>query len=241
MLETDTVHVWRAHIGDINVSRWREFLSADEQARAARFHFQKDRAQFIAARGLLRTLLGCYLNTPPAALRFGYNEYGKPALLEQCNPSDVRFNYAHSHGVVLCALARGREVGVDLERVQTQPEHEHIAAQFFSAREIAALRALPPAQRQRAFFTCWVRKEAYIKALGKGLSFPLHQFSVTLAPGEAPRVIGAQDDPAEEQRWTLHDLPDLPGYAAALAVQGRARRVECRQWVHGYDAAQAGA
>lgn len=215
----DAAHVWCAQVSDIDVAHWQKLLSADEQAKAARFHFEKDRAQFITARGLLRTLLGCYLDTDPAILDFCYNEYGKPSLRERFNSQDIRFNYAHSHGVVLCALARGREVGVDVEHIRPQPEHEHIAAQFFSARELAALRALSVAQRQRAFFTCWVRKEAYSKGVGRGLSLPLHRFSVTLAPGDAPRVIDAQEDPDEAAHWSLHDLPELPGYAAALAVR----------------------
>src|SRR5207237_5593023 len=132
---------------------------------------------------LLRWILGAYLGREPATLPFRYNDYRKPSLAEG---DDVQFNLAHSDGLALLAVARGREVGLDLERVRPEVAGEEIAERYYSPAEVAAFRALPPSERERAFFACWTRKEAYLKALGRGLTVPLEGFEVTLAPGEPP-------------------------------------------------------
>jgi len=142
----------------------------------------------------------------------------------------IRFNMSHSHGEALYAVTRGREIGIDLEFIRCDLEVEQIAERFFSQCEIATLRALPVSLRKHAFFLCWTRKEAYIKARGQGLSLPLDQFDVSLIPGEPSALLSTQPDSDEALRWSLQELTPAPGYAAALAVEGRGWSLSCWQW-----------
>jgi 4'-phosphopantetheinyl transferase len=228
----DEVHVWRATL-DQTPSQIQSFfhnLAADERARAGRFHFDRDRVCFIVARGVLRAILGGYMNRAPESLSFCYASHGKPALAEEFAGDTIRFNLSHSHGNALYAIARGREVGIDLERIRDTLAVGEIAQRFFSRREVAMLRMLPTELQHEAFFRCWTRKEAYIKARGEGLSLPLDKFDVSLAPGEPAAILGTQRDPSEVFRWSLQDLTPAPGYAAALAAEGQGWCLACWQW-----------
>lgn len=199
-------------------------LAADEISRADRFHFAKDRDHFIVARGLLRTLLAAYLGADAAGLRFAYAEKGKPSLADASNagsqPDAVNFNLAHSHGGALYAFSRGRELGVDLEFIRENFEGEKIAERFFSAAEIETLELVPRELKEQAFFECWTRKEAYIKARGEGLSMPLDEFDVSLRPGEPAALLRNHKDPDEVTRWTMRSITVSAGYVAALVVEG---------------------
>jgi 4'-phosphopantetheinyl transferase len=212
----------------------KQTLSADERARAERFYFQKDRERFIVSRGLLRVILGRYLDMEPSQLQICYTSHGKPALARESGWDVLRFNVSHCQGLALYAITRGREVGVDLERLRTDFTAEQIANRFFSPREVAALRALPPNVRQAAFFTYWTLKESYIKARGEGLMLPLNKFDVVLVPGEPP-TLNTKGDPQEASRWSLRKLAAGPGYVAALAVEGHDWRIKCWQWPEGYS------
>jgi 4'-phosphopantetheinyl transferase len=227
-LAWDEVHVWAAHLDALSEAASLSGLSDEERERAGRFHFARDRSRFVVARGLLRRLLGRYLGCDPAGLRFSYGPRGKPFLPD--HPSGLRFNVSHSGGLALLAFARDRELGVDLERERTVPEAEEIARRYFSLREGAELRELPEPERTHAFFRCWTRKEAFIKATGDGLSQPLEAFDVTLGPGERPRLVRVEGKPAESRRWWLEDVEPAPGFAGALAVGGRPRRVVRWRW-----------
>ncbi len=154
----------------------RALLTGDERERAGRFHFQRDSSAFAISRGLLRTLAGRYLDAPPERLRFDYTPYGKPYLAGQFAGSPLRFNLSHAHELVLYAFTSGAEVGVDVEYLRPELAGAEIAERFFSPREVEALLTLPVEGRTEAFFRCWTRKEAFIKAVGQGLSFPLDQF-----------------------------------------------------------------
>jgi medium-chain acyl-[acyl-carrier-protein] hydrolase len=226
------VHVWGVGLDQPEESRadLRRLLSADEEARARRFHFPRDRDRFIVCRAALRQLLGRYLSRAPGQLRFAYGAHGKPALAEDAAATGVRFNVAHSQGRALIAVTRGREVGVDLEWVRPDVATEQLAATVFSARELEALRALPPQLRTDAFFRCWTRKEAYLKATGTGLAASLDRFDVTLHPGEPAALLANRDDPTEVRRWSLGDLVPGPGFVGALAVAGQSWRAQCREW-----------
>ncbi|HEV8712493.1 MAG TPA: 4'-phosphopantetheinyl transferase superfamily protein [Candidatus Binatia bacterium] len=231
-LEPDEVHVWRAAL-DQPLSRVENLLltlAADERIRAERFYFRRDREHFIVARGVLRAILGRYLNSAPGQLSFCYSPFGKPALAEDVGGAMLHFNVSHSHGLALYAVTRGKEVGIDLERIRPDLAIEQIAERFFSGREVATLRALPKNTRTVAFFLCWTRKEAYIKARGEGLSLPLDQFDVSLIPGKPATLLRAEGAPHEASRWSLHDVAPIPSYTAALAVEGRAWRLACWQW-----------
>jgi 4'-phosphopantetheinyl transferase len=236
VLGSAEVHVWRAslYLEASYIQSLQQILAADELARAGRFYFQKDREHFIVARGLLRIILGRYLDMEPSQLRFCYNHHGKPALDRKLGGDGCSFNLSHSHGLALYAVTRGRKIGVDLERIRPDLADEHIAEQFFSPLEIAALRALHTNIQKEAFFNCWTRKEAYIKAKGKGLSLPLNQFEVSLVPGEPAALFSTNGDPQEAFRWSLQELVPGSNFVAALAVEGHDWQLKCWQWPEHY-------
>jgi 4'-phosphopantetheinyl transferase len=219
-LPENVVHVWRAELNSVSL----EVLSADEREKAAQFHFDKNRNQYVAARAILRQLIGRYENLSPAGVQFVYNSFGKPGL-EQ---SSLRFNASHSGALGLFAFARNNNIGVDIERIRADLASREIASQFFSEEEITALRALPAEAQMAAFFACWTRKEAFIKAHGSGLSLPLHKFVVSV-DGLA-RLVRTDFDPAAMEQWSLHDLRPGEDFAAALAVEGKPERIDCWQW-----------
>jgi 4'-phosphopantetheinyl transferase len=204
------------------------FLAGDERQKAAGFFFEGDRERFVVARGVLRAPLGCYLRRHPGGLGFGYNPYGKPHLV---GDPQIRFSTSHSHGLVLLAFARGREVGVDVERVRADLGLEEIAACCFSPGEIATLRSLQNGPRGRAFFACWTRREALAKAEDRGL--PFRRFDVTPAPVEPAMLPDAGKYSPEPAKWILKELDPDPGYAAALCVEGTGLRISCWQYTDG--------
>lgn len=215
-LETGTVHVWRISLDQPFESdqHFRRMLEPDEINRASRFHFEKHRNHFIVARGFLRSVVARYLEMRPEALRFSYGAYGKPALASE---HLLRFNLSHSHEVALLAVTLDAELGVDVEHIRADFASEEIARRFFSRAEVEVFNALPQEEQVAAFFRCWTRKEAYIKAIGKGLSQALDAFDVTLAPDAAPALLRASDDDAS--RWLLRNVDVGEGYAGALAVE----------------------
>jgi 4'-phosphopantetheinyl transferase len=216
------VHLWRIDLETAAVSTepWLPILSPDEQTRAARFHFDTDRRYFAATRAILRQMLGSYLAIEPKALILKYSQKNKPALGGAEATSDLSFNVSHSGKIALLAFTRLRHIGVDVERVRHDLDTTGIATRFFSIVEQDQLAALPADQRDEAFFRCWTRKEAYIKATGDGLSLPLNQFDVSLAHGEQNALLATRPDQREAKRWTLRDIVVEPGYAAALCVSG---------------------
>ncbi|MGH9929014.1 MAG: 4'-phosphopantetheinyl transferase family protein [Pyrinomonadaceae bacterium] len=218
-LLTDEVHVWLARLDNYPADGLKLLLAEDELSRAARFRFDKDRNHYTVARGLLRKLLAAYLGLGAGKLRFSYAEKGKPAL-EESQRSSLNFNLAHSHGMAIYAFAHRREVGVDLEFIREDLADEKIAERFFSPHEIDVLGKLPVGLRKQAFFDCWTRKEAYIKARGEGLSMPLDEFDVSLAPGEAAALLRNHKEPAEITRWSMQSVTVPAGYAAALVAEG---------------------
>jgi len=230
-LESNEVHVWRTVLNEpaASIDHYLHTLAVDEQRRAERFYFQRDREHFIIAHGVLRALLGRYLNRPPQSVSFCYSEHGKPALAPESGGDTIRFNMSHSQGMALYAFARSREIGVDLEFVRGDLEAEQIAERFFSRREIAELHALPAELHREAFFLCWTRKEAYIKARGEGLSLPLDQFDVSLTPGEPAALLSTRPDSAEALRWSLRELTAAHGYAGAIAAEGDGWSLSCWQ------------
>lgn len=220
VLDSDEVHVWRVNLeqrSDV-VARLSGVLSADERVRAERITIAGPRRRFIVGRGVLREILGHYAGISPSDVRFRHGRRGKPALdLER---TALRFNLSHSGNLALVALARTREIGVDVERIRLDRDLERIATRFFSKVEVATLLAIPPAERAAAFYRCWTRKEAYIKAIGDGLAIPLDSFDVAFAPGAPATLLASRLDPVQVQRWSMASLEPGPGYAGALVVEG---------------------
>lgn len=231
-LTANEIHVWCASLAQ-PLSRFQmlsQTLCLDERLRAERFHFEKDRKHFITGRGILRTILGCYLNVEPNRLQFRYGKNGKPALVDTFGKGRIRFNLSHSEGLALFAFTRDHEIGVDIEHIHDIFEMNQIAEQFFSVRENAVFRALPKSKKKEAFFYCWTRKEAFIKALGDGLYQPLDKFDVSLVPDEPARLLRTYGDSKEASRWIIQDLKPASSFAAAFAVEGGSWQLHCWQW-----------
>ena len=215
------VEVWcvktRADEGDLALLQ--STLSADERERAARFRLAQHRDPFIVARGCLRLLLGRYAGCPPAEIGFQYGPRGKPSL-----PGfTIHFNLSHSSDLALFVFTRAGELGVDVERIHPIPEMMNLAGRFFCPAEAHDLASLADDQREHAFFLCWTRKEACIKATGNGLSTPLSSFRVSLQPGAQARFLHFEGEAADS--WSLDNL-DLPaGYVGALAYRDQPRPV----------------
>ena len=213
----DEIHVWQAVLdADVqNLGQLESTLSLEEKARADRFHFVKDRNRYVVARGLLRNLLGGYLQRAPASLEFSYGEYGKPTLSGGDAPSRICFNLSHSSSLIVYAFARGRNLGIDVEQIRPESAGEGLAQRYFSKREVSDLRMLLPEARVEGFFHCWTRKEAYLKATGMGLQIPLDGFSVSLLPDEPAQFHGGV-----ESHWHLAAFHPAEGYVAAVVYDG---------------------
>ena len=225
-LSSAEVHVWRVDLEQPEhvVQRFRATLEDHETHRADRFHFERDRRAFAVGRGFLRQVLGRYLGMKPEALRFAYGPYGKPALDGE---QTLQFNMSHSRAVGLVAVAEAKDVGVDVEYIRADFASEDIARRFFSPTEVEAFNALPEDEQVAGFFRCWARKEAYIKAIGRGLSQPLDGFDVTLAPDVAPALLRADED--DVSRWSLSDIDVGHDYAGAVVVEGQISNIRCWQ------------
>ena len=208
-----------------DVLREETLLSPSERGRADRFRFRRDRGRFIVARAALRRLLGLHLGKSPVHVEIQAGRLGKPELAGSSAASDLRFNLAHSDGLALYAFARGREVGVDVEAIRAVPEARAVARHFFSPLEMSRLTDLSPVAFEEAFLNGWTRKEAFLKARGDGLLFPLHRFHVSMAPGEPARLLGVEGEPAAAREWSIADVTAAPGFVAAVAAQGPIERL----------------
>jgi 4'-phosphopantetheinyl transferase len=216
-LQSQHVDVWRIHL-DLELDSVKSFestLSEDELQRASNFHFDKDRDRYIIAHFSLRDILGRYLGTEPAQLEFSIDQYGKPSLLKH----KLEFNLSHSGSFALVAVTQSRIIGVDVERMREGISSLSIARQYFSPAEIAELETVPAEQKETAFFACWTRKEAFIKAKGLGLSLPLDSFDVSLTQDEPAILRAVRPQPQEAARWTLLSLDVAPRHAGAVAVE----------------------
>ena len=230
-LGQDEVHVWVVPLGISaeKLSYFKSILSVDEQERAGRFRKIRDAQRYVATRGSLRSLLGGYLMIEPDRLRFAYSPSGKPRLAGEETLTSIRFNVSHSDDLALFGFARGHKIGVDVERVRPDINVEDLAARYFSPNELKKLRDLPEDRRREAFYCGWTRKEAYLKACGEGLSFPLDRVEVSLTPGE-PAILKASGDPGLPRRWIVQHLSPAPGYIGAAAVEGREMAFRCLKY-----------
>ncbi len=226
----DEVQIWQASL-DIPTWKFQGLLAADEQERAARFNYDRDRNRFIVRRGILRILSGCYAGVEPESILFSYGKNGKPSLADESNVERIFFNLSHSEGMAIYAFSGSYELGVDIERIRDMADMAKLVERFFSTGEKAIWKELPESQQKRAFFHGWTRKEAFIKASGDGLSYPLDGFEVTLAPDEPAKLLSIAGNNDETPEWWIHDIKPASGFAAALAVKGRVGKVDCRRWM----------
>lgn len=223
-LEPDEVQIVEVSLSASRneVARLEATLSPDERARAQRLRIDSVRRRFIVGRGTLRHLLGRYLGQDPVAIRFGYSDHGKPSLETHHNVVPLCFNFSNSEERALAAFSLNRELGVDLEYWKQPRDHMDIARRFFSALEYREIAALEPHARKAAFFNCWTRKEAFIKALGDGLRRPLNSFDVWVHAPEAETnlLLATRPDSRQASEWTLYDIDVHADWKAALAVAG---------------------
>ena len=231
ILPNDEVHVWQVDLvaWDQEADSLLEVLNAEERERAARFKFLAPRNQFVISRALLRCALGCYLRMEARNIHFRTTGNGKPELAES---RDLHFNLSHSEGVTVFAMARHRQVGVDVERIREDTDAMALAERFFSVKEVQWLRSQPQSEVASFFFSCWTAKEAYIKAQGEGLSLPLGSFGVLpiVEAGSSKLQLEVYGDPEESSRWSMWKLDLGPGLRAALAVEGAGCSVKVGQW-----------
>jgi len=223
------VHVWPVWLNaPTAVNRYyRDLLSASEIERADRFAFEHLTRSHELSHGALRLLLGHSLNCRPQAVEFDYGPRGKPSLHRE---SRIRFNMAHSGQLALYAFTLDVDIGVDVEEMRDVPEIEQIAAHYFCEAEAAELKAIGGGKpATQAFFRCWTRKEAYIKAVGDGLYMPLDQFQVTLSEDAPSKFVHIGNDPSLAGRWTLQHLDPAPNYVGALAYQDAPRTIHLHQ------------
>jgi 4'-phosphopantetheinyl transferase len=228
-LDQHQIQIWRVELNASadRIQQFKSILSADESARADRFHFDQHRDRFIVGRGILRTILSKYLNLPPDQLQFQYGSYGKPSLIPMSDPA-VQFNLAHSDDLALVAIALQHPVGIDLEQIRVMPDVEQLSQRFFAAREHQALCALPTTEQQTAFFRYWTCKEAYLKAIGSGLAHELNQIEIDLSRTLAR--LHPLDRSETTAPWSLWELHPNPNYAAALAAKGNNWQLTYWQW-----------
>jgi 4'-phosphopantetheinyl transferase len=229
ILSEDEVRVWQVDLvaWDQHADSLCELLSPEEQERAMRFKFPTHRNQFVISRALLRKALARCLRMEANEIHFRTTANGKPELVES---RDVHFNLSHSEGVTLFAIARRRQLGVDVERIRQDTNATELAERFFSPPEVQWLRSQPDAQKIPSFFACWTAKEAYIKAQGEGMSLPLSSFGVLPGAGGSELQLEVYDDPEESQRWAMWRLDLGTDLRAALAVEGERCKVRLGQW-----------
>lgn len=229
-LAEQEVHIWRAelNVSPVVLESYQAILSAEEADKARRFYFEKDRRHWTVARGVLKRLLGSYMQQEPRTITFQYNAYGKPALT---GTQSLQFNISHSHELALYAFTNTQPIGIDVEYMRSNIDYTEIAEHSFSAAEQAEFRSISQLQRSGAFFKGWTSKEAYIKGRGMGLSLPLHLFDTSLDP-QQPAALLASREESQEEHWSLHTLSPGPGYAGALAIAGSVPTIHCWQWMH---------
>lgn len=228
-LEKNEVHIWRLEPQPaIDVSRYLELLSEEERERAARFRFPHLTHSFIVDHGRMRLILGAYAQLAPQKLEFNFNEFGKPDLANCSAP--LRFNLSHTKGLSALAVCVDAAVGIDVEAARVMNDWRDVAQSHLSRSEVAALENAEPMDQQNAFFRCWTRKEAFLKAHGRGLSIPLDSFAVSLAVEEMPRLLECAWGPEETKRWSLFSLEVARNFAGALAIEGKGWRIRYFDW-----------
>lgn len=220
-IDRDTVHVWRARFQPAFPSRKRlaESLSEEETDRAKRFVHPSDRDRYVFSHGVLRSILCHYVGCVPRELGFKADEYSKPCLVSPADGKGIQFNISHSGDMTLVAVSRGPAVGIDVELVREVPDALQIVTRFFSPQEREFFASVPQTDLRDSFFDYWTSKEAFLKAMGEGLSYPLDEFSVVLRKGEPEGTVYTRnDDQANAHCWRIVRLQPGSGYCGALVI-----------------------
>jgi 4'-phosphopantetheinyl transferase len=217
-LGTAQVHVLQCSLAEPSAAASVSSLSTDEAVRAGRFHRPQDRELFVRGRAWLRGVLGNYLGVPPQDVRFVIGEHGKPALAAP--HAWLQFNLSHTGSLALLALTRVGAVGIDVEAIRAMSDMAAIARRQFAPSERLRWSQLPPDQQPSAFYACWTRKEAFVKALGAGLSLPLDGFEVAFEPARPAALLSIDGSPQRAAGWSMWAFEPLPGFCAAVVARG---------------------
>lgn len=222
-LDKNEIHIWRKRLDDCNsdVNKYECILSRDELEKAHRFKFEKDKNYYIVGRGTLREILSKYLNADSAKLKFSYSQNGKPSL----ENNKLKFNLSHSNGYAAYAFTTDDEIGIDVEYMREIPDILQVSERFFSEMERDELNKIGENQLELGFFNCWTRKEAFLKAIGDGLSYPLENFSVTLNPKDEPKIFWIKDHPDKIKFWSLYNLPAAIHYVSSVAIKAKDKKI----------------
>ena len=219
-ISADHVDVWLASTdpGERQIREYKALLSPAELARMEKFRVEFKYREYIVTRGLLRRVMTKMTGLDVTGIDFDYGEHGKPSFPVCAESGSAAFNVSHSHGLALVALTLGGRLGVDLERIRPKAEWRSLAEHYFSAAEIQALNGYPGESGLKAFFTCWTRKEAFVKALGAGVSYGLKEFDVSIDPDEADAALTIRSEDEDAARWLIKKLPVPASHVAALAL-----------------------
>ncbi len=218
----DHVDIYRIRLdlAETEIAVYAQWLSPDERARADKFLSAAKAREFTITRAYLKKILAQTLAEDPAHITIAHADQGKPYLVCNGRHTRIRFSVSHSHGLALIAITLDRDIGIDVEQVRADVDHDALARRFFSSAEYEALQVCAETTRLQAFFTTWTRKEAIVKATGKGIALGLQQFDVSVVPGLAPRVLATRWELAGMPDWTLIDIQTDKDYVASLAVSG---------------------
>lgn len=232
VLTDKEVHVWCALLDgpDTRKHDMLALLSKNERAKAERYHQARDVHRFIMRRGLLRKILACYLKISADQMMFATNGYGKPFLQNRIGDQSVFFNYSHSNGLVLYAFSLRYEIGIDVEHIHFFSEMDNIINRFFSWPERLEYHSLSLENHLQAFFRGWTCKEAFLKAVGKGLESDLESIQVTLDPNRKARVRAIDLDAMKAADWYLETFEPMPDYIAALSLESKGDEFVCKFW-----------
>lgn len=216
-INSQEVHLWKINLDQspINIKDGFKILNQDEKIKAQKFHFEKHQHRFIIARSTLKRILSFYLSLPPEAIEFQYNDYGKPELVDYLNNQQLQFNLSHSENLAIYAITSYHLIGVDVEYIRPMPDAENLAKRFFAYQEFEQISYLPTTKKDKEFFTLWTAKEAYLKAIGKGLSGGLE--TVKVSSDEPRKFINLPE--INHTTWTLLSFVPQVNYLAAMAVQ----------------------
>jgi 4'-phosphopantetheinyl transferase len=222
----DEIHIYQTNLdkSPAEINNFKKLMSVDELQKAARFKFDIDRNNYITGRGFLRTILSQYLNTSPEDIMFSYAEKGKPYVKD----IEIKFNLSHSKNYAVYAIALNTEVGIDIEYLKNIPDAYDISERFFSEEEREELKKMNEDRISLAFLNCWTRKEAFIKAVGEGLSYPLADFSVSISPGSEPGILWIKKNINEVKEWTLYNIKTDQSYISSVAVKSTGKKIVYR-------------
>ena len=231
-LSANEAHIWIASLtqSKLKIDEFSRVLSNDERSRSKRFYFDFDRERYIIAHGILRVILGRYLDLEPGQLQFCYGKNRKPAISKNYCNEDIRFNISYSEDIALYAFTLYHEIGVDVEVVHDIPEKDQIAERFFSPQEHNIYRSLPEGKKEDVFFKYWTRKEAFSKTTGDGLLIPLEKFDVSNVTNKPVKLLTAEGDTNGSSQWFIYDLNIGPGCKAAFTVEGQCCELLCFQY-----------